>query len=380
MPVGVGLAQHAGAGVVLDALDGGLGRHAAPDRLLHAPQPAAIVREHAVGFQHLAMLAGGAQLALLQHLVDGGLQLVDRGFQPGGLRHGILGLELGDDHARLVQHGVAERDAFRHRLAAHHMADGAAELGAGVDAGNGARHQVLGQHHSRRLQHLHVLVGIFLLRLVLDGQHAQHIAAAQHRHRQEGVVDFLARFGPIGESRMVLRVRLVDGHGQLGTAPDQTLTPLEQRVVHGAGIEALGGEQLQRAVMALQVDGGHLGDHQAGDLAHDLVEAGLAVGRLGHDLPQPAHDDAQRRLGRSDPGFPAYLLHHPIRHSGANVDPDASAAGPQGLMPPPGAQCAAGGATHDCPAKACAISLCPARTGRAGCARPARRRPHRSAR
>ena len=111
---------------------------------------------------------------------------------------------------------------------------------------------------------------------------------------------------------MVLRVRLVDGHGQLGTAPDQTFAPLEQGVVDGAGIEAFGGEQLQRAVLALQVDGGHLRDHQAGDLAHDLVESRLAVGRLGHDLPQPAHDDAQRRLGRNDPGLPANLLHHPI--------------------------------------------------------------------
>ena len=275
-------------------------------------QPAAVVREHAVGFEHVAMLAGGAQLALLQHLVDGGLELVDRGFQPAGLRLGVLGLDLGDDHARLVQHGVAERDPFRQRLAAHHMADGAAELGAGVDAGDGARHQVLGQHHGGGLQHLDVLVGVFLLRLVLDGEDAQHLAAAQHRHRQEGMVDLLARLGPIGEGRVVLRVGLVDGHGQLGAAPDQAFAALQQRVVHGAGIEALGGEQLERAVLALQVDGGHLRHHQAGDLAHDLVEAGLAVGRLGHDLPQPAHDDAQRRLVGSDPGFPAFFLHHPM--------------------------------------------------------------------
>ena len=95
---------------------------------------------------------------------------------------------------------------------------------------------------------------------------------------------------------MVLRVRLVDGHGQLGAAPDQALAALHEGVVHGAGVEAFGGEQLERAVLALEVDGAHLGHHQAGDLAHDLVEPGLAVRRLGHDLPQPPHDDAQRRL------------------------------------------------------------------------------------
>ena len=89
-------------------------------------------------------------------------------------------------------------------------------------------HQMLGQHHGGRLQHLDVLVGIFLLRLVLDRQHAQHVAAAQDRHRQERVVDLLARLRPVGEGRMVLRVRLVDGHGQLGAAPDQALAALHE--------------------------------------------------------------------------------------------------------------------------------------------------------
>ena len=113
VPVGVGLAQHARAGVVLHPLDGGLGRHAAPDRLVHAAQPAAVVGEHAVGLEHLAVLAGGGQLALLQHLVDGGLQLRDGGLQAAVLLVGVLGLELGDDHARLVQHDMPQRQALR---------------------------------------------------------------------------------------------------------------------------------------------------------------------------------------------------------------------------------------------------------------------------
>ena len=36
---------------------------------------------------------------------------------------GVLGLELGDDDAGLVQHHVAERQALRERLAADHVAD-----------------------------------------------------------------------------------------------------------------------------------------------------------------------------------------------------------------------------------------------------------------
>ena len=116
------------------------------------------------------------------------------------------------------------------------MADGAAELGAGVDAGDGAGDEMLGQHHGGGLQHLDVLVGVFLVGLVLDGEDAQHVAAAQDRHGQERVVDLLARLGPIGEGWMVLRVGLVDGHGQLGAAPDQAFAALHEGVVHGAGL------------------------------------------------------------------------------------------------------------------------------------------------
>ena len=163
-PIGIGLAQHARARVVLHALDRGLRRHAPLDRLLHAPQPAAVVREHAVGLEHLAVLAGGGQLALLEHLVDRGLELVHGGVEAPFLLVGILGLELGDDDARLVQSRVAERQALRERLAAHDVRNRAAELGRRVDARDGARHEMLGQHHGRRLQHLDVLVGVLVLR------------------------------------------------------------------------------------------------------------------------------------------------------------------------------------------------------------------------
>ena len=111
---------------------------------------------------------------------------------------------------------------------------------------------------------------------------------------------------------MILRVGFVDGDSQLCAAPNEPFAALEQRVVNRAGVQAFGGEQLERTVLALQVDGRHFRNHETGDLAHDLVEPRLTVRRLGHDLPQPAHDDAQGRLGRSNPGVPANLLHHPI--------------------------------------------------------------------
>ena len=74
----IGLAQHAGAVVGLHALDRGLRREAGRHRLVHLVGPAAIVGEHAVGFEHLAMLAGVGDLAPLQHHVEIGAQRVER--------------------------------------------------------------------------------------------------------------------------------------------------------------------------------------------------------------------------------------------------------------------------------------------------------------
>ena len=159
---------------------------------------------------------------------------------------------------------------------------------------------MLRQHHGGGLQRLDVVVGVFARRLVLDREHAQHVAAAQDRHGEEGVVDLLARFRPIGESRVVLRLRLIDRHSELGAAPDQTFAPLHECVVHRRRIEPLGCEQLEAAVLAPQIDGAHLGHHQAGDLAHDLVEPALAVAGLGHDLAQAPQHGPQGRLGRSN--------------------------------------------------------------------------------
>ena len=97
---------------------------------------------------------------------------------------------------------------------------------------------------------------------------------------------------------MQLRIRLVDRIAEFGAAPDEALTTLQTRGVDGLDVETLGGKQLQRAVLTLDVDGTDLGHHQAGDLAHDLVEPGLTVVRPGHDLVQAPHDDTQRGLLR----------------------------------------------------------------------------------
>jgi hypothetical protein len=80
-----------------------------------------------------------------------------------------------------MQNRVPERQALRQRLAANEVGNGAAEFGGRVDAGDGAREQVLGEHHGRGLQHFDIFVGILALGLVLDGEDAQHLSAAQQR-------------------------------------------------------------------------------------------------------------------------------------------------------------------------------------------------------
>ncbi len=56
-PVGIALAQHARPRAVLDALDGGVGREPALHGFAQTPLPAAVVGEHAIGLENLAMLA-----------------------------------------------------------------------------------------------------------------------------------------------------------------------------------------------------------------------------------------------------------------------------------------------------------------------------------
>ncbi len=70
----IGRAQHAGAGVGLHAFDGGFRGEAGGDRLMQLVRPAMVVGEHAVGFQHLAVLAAFGDVAALQHAVEIGAQ------------------------------------------------------------------------------------------------------------------------------------------------------------------------------------------------------------------------------------------------------------------------------------------------------------------
>ena len=105
--------HHARAHVALHLLDRGFRRQAVADRLLEPPHPAAVVGEHAVGFEHVAVLALEGDVAARQHVVDGQAQ---RARAPSSSRaHLLLDVlveQVGDDDARLVQHDMAEPDAL----------------------------------------------------------------------------------------------------------------------------------------------------------------------------------------------------------------------------------------------------------------------------
>jgi len=109
--IGVGGAQHARAGIGLHALDAGFGGEAGHHRLAHLVQPALVVAEHAVGLEHLAMLAAVGHLAVLEQAIEIGAEGGDGGIQPLEFLGHVVGDHVGDDHARLVQHDMAKRDA-----------------------------------------------------------------------------------------------------------------------------------------------------------------------------------------------------------------------------------------------------------------------------
>ena len=238
----VGGAQHARAGIGLHALDAGLGGQAGRHRLANPVQPALVVGEHAVGFEHVAMLAAVGEVAVLDQPVEIGAQGGDGGVESLQLARHVVGDDIGDDHARLVQHDMAERDTVRQRRAGqmHRVAGGRFGAGAG-ERGQLARRDHLGEHHRRGLQRLFFFLGVGAARAVLHHQHAERVARAQDRHAEEGVVDFFAGFRPEREGRMGLRVRQVDRVGLARHQADQALVGLQHGLVDGFALQAFGG-------------------------------------------------------------------------------------------------------------------------------------------
>ena len=212
----------------------------------------------------------------------------DRVVEPLELLVDVVGDDVLHRDARLVQHHVAERDAVGERGAGEMQPRPHRGLGAGLRQRlQLAGRDHLGEHHGGGLQRLLFLLGIGAPRPVLHHQHAERVAGAQHRHAEERVVDLFAGLRPVGERRMVLRVRQVDRVGFAGDQADQAFVLAQHGLVDRFALEALGGVKLERAVDAQHVDGADLRHHVGGDQHDDLVETVLRADRLRHHLAKP---------------------------------------------------------------------------------------------
>ncbi len=293
--VGVGLAQQARAGIGLHALHRGFRREARVDRLLQTPDPAPVMREHAEGFEHVAMLARPAKRTHFHQVVDGGAHLLHRGIEPAKFLLRIIRNEVLDLDTRLMEHDMAEAHAFRHRLPrqSQRPADGrAARAGAGERFEFAACHQ-LREDHRGGLQRLHFLFGIGALGTVLHHEHAERVAGAQDRHARERGIDLFARFRLVGEGRMILGIGQSQRLGLACDQADKALIRPHRGEMDSLAIEALCRVEFERTVRPLHIDRADLRHHVGGDEDDDLVEPRLRAHLLRHHLAEATQQQAR---------------------------------------------------------------------------------------
>ena len=291
--IGIGGAQHAGTGIGLHALDGGFRGETGRHRLLQPVRPAMVIGEHAIGFQHVAVIAAIGDVAALQHAVEIGAQLGQRGVEPPDLLRQVLGDIVGDDDARLVQDDVAERDAVGQDRAGLVQRMPRRRFGAGLrQRRQFARGDHLRQHHRGGLQRLDLFLDIGALGAVLHHQHAEGIAGAQDRHAEERVIDLFAGLRSERERRVALRIVEVERGGLARHQADQALMGAQHGAMHGVAVQALGGIQFQGVVDAQHIGRADLGHHVGRDQHHDLVQPLLGADVLRHGFAEPSQQDA----------------------------------------------------------------------------------------
>ena len=175
-PIGIVLAQHARARAVLHALDRGFRRQAALDRLAQPPHPALVVGEHAVGLEHVAVLAGAGQVLVIEHLVErsaaaSATAASSRPSSSAGSSAMSCVTTMRGSCSTTWPSAMPSEIGSPSMTADSDLPNSIARAGARDGAGD----EMLGDDHRGRLQHLDVLVGVFLLRAVLHHEHAQHL-------------------------------------------------------------------------------------------------------------------------------------------------------------------------------------------------------------
>ena len=288
--------DHPRLGFALHPLDSRFRRQAVADRFFKLAHPAAVMREHPVGFQNGAVFAFHGNVAARQHVVDRDAQRSQRFRQPAKLMIGIVVQKVGDDDARLVQHDVAKADTIveARSVDCHRPRKVEFQSRTGELLQLPGRHH-LGKDHGRRFHRFDLVVAIGAARLVLHDENAERAAGAQDRHAKEGMIDFFAGLRQVGEGRMRLRVGEVERPGAGGNGADEALPHLQLRQMHGALVQTLGGVKLQHTVGAQHVDRTHLCDHVLRNLANNLIKAILRLERFRHQFAQPLEEDAWTR-------------------------------------------------------------------------------------
>ncbi len=295
--IGVGDLAHAQARVLMHLLHGRFGGQARTNGLADTPDPAGVVGEHAEGFQHFAMLAAGQVLGF-QQFVEIAAQPIQALLQALRFRIGIFGHQMPDHDPGVVHHRLADADAGiqAHAFQAHRQQRVAIDRRQLAAFNQFARRNQLGQDHGHGFERFDLFVGVMAAALVLDHQNADDTAAAHDRHTDQRVVDFFARFRPVGEHRMGLRVGQRQRPRMGGDVADQTFADAQTRLVHGFGQQTFGGEKFEHFARAHHVTGADFRHHIDGDQLDHLFRRSCAV-------PPPAMTSRRRPSSRRETGM-----------------------------------------------------------------------------
>ena len=245
--IGVGHVQHAGAHVALHLLDRRFGRQAVADRLFQPAHPAAVVGEHAIGFEHGAMLALEGDVAARQHVVD------RQASEPSDVSSRRTSSSLSSLNRLVTTMRGSCSTTWPRPTPSLNDRPVKLDRPAQVEFEPGPRQprQIaggdhLGDHHRRRFQRLDLVVAVVALGAVLHDQHAERAAGPQHRHAEEGIVDLFAGLRQVGEGRVLLRVGKVERPRAGRDRADQALPELELGKVDGARVQTFGGVEFER--------------------------------------------------------------------------------------------------------------------------------------
>ena len=208
--------------------------------------------------------------------------------QPLQLGLGVLGDEIGDDDARVVQHHLAQR----HAVGKAGAVEGARPAQVDVLARLDQRVEIRGRRSSRR------------------GSSPWSASPRSRPRHRRGDRDSARparrasgrRAAPARRGRPVTGLRRFPGDRRkrgwagassrlsgsaCGAMRPTRPSPSRSVVMCTAfGFEAAGGEQLERAVVAQHVERADVGMHVVGDEADDLVEPILRSQRLRHGFAQ----------------------------------------------------------------------------------------------